>query len=172
MLRRGALVICCGIFAACTDEPATDTAADAAPAPAADPAPAAAEQAPGAAPLTLPRTAAPADSMVYIVSPADGESVMSPVRVVFGLKGAGVAPAGFEMPDTGHHHVLVDTGLANMGLPIPADGQHIHFGSGQTEAVLELSPGTHTLQLVLGDYLHIPHDPPLMSEVVTVEVQP
>ncbi|WP_428100680.1 DUF4399 domain-containing protein [Candidatus Rariloculus sp.] len=168
MLRRGALVICCGIFAACTDEPATETAADAAPTPAAAPA----EQAPSAAPPTLPRTAAPADAMVYIVSPTDGESITSPVRVVFGLQGAGVAPAGFEMPATGHHHVLVDTGLANMGLPIPADEQHIHFGGGQTEAVLELSPGTHTLQLVLGDHLHIPHDPPLMSEVVTVEVQP
>ena len=163
MLRGVALVLCVGMLAACGNEPATDVASDAAPAP---------EPAPAAEPVALPRTPSPEGAMVYIVSPADGETVTSPVRVVFGLNGIGVAPAGIVMANTGHHHVLIDTQLQDMGLPIPADEHNVHFGLGQTEAELELSPGTHTLQLVVGDHLHIPHDPPLMSEVVTVEVQP
>ena len=170
MLRGVALVLCVGMLAACGNEPASDAASDAAPA--AEPAPAPAEPAPAAEAVALPRTPSPEGAMVYIVSPGDGDTVTSPVRVVFGLTGIGVAPAGIQMENTGHHHVLVDTELQNMGLPIPADEQNVHFGLGQTEAELELSPGTHTLQLVLGDHLHIPHDPPLMSEVVTVEVQP
>ena len=161
MLRGVALVLCVGMLAACGNEPATD------PAQAEEPAPA-----PAPAPAALPRSPAPEGAMVYIVSPADGETVTSPVRVVFGLRGIGIAPAGIEMADTGHHHVLVDTQLPDMGLPIPADEQRVHFGLGQSEAELELAPGTHTLQLLVGDHLHIPHDPPLMSEVVTVEVQP
>lgn len=170
MLRGVAMVLCVGLLAACGNEPATDAASDAAPAEEAAPAPA--EPAAAPEPVALPRTPSPEGAMVYIVSPADGETVTSPVRVVFGLKGIGVAPAGIVMENTGHHHVLVDTELQDMGLPIPADEQNVHFGLGQTEAELELSPGTHTLQLAVGDHLHIPHDPPLMSEVITVEVQP
>ncbi len=170
MLRGVATVLCVGLLAACGNEPATDAASDAAPAEEAAPAPAEPAAAPEA--VALPRTPSPEGAMVYIVSPADGETVTSPVRVVFGLKGIGVAPAGIVMENTGHHHVLVDTEVQDMGLPIPADEQNVHFGLGQTEAELELSPGTHTLQLVVGDHLHIPHDPPLMSEVITVEVQP
>ena len=165
MLRGVALVLCVGMLVACGNEPATDAASDAAPA--AEPEPAAAPEA-----VALPRTPSPEGAMVYIVSPADGETVTSPVRVVFGLKGIGVAPAGIVMENTGHHHLLIDTQLQDMGLPILTDEQNVHFGLGQTEAELELSPGTHTLQLVVGDHLHIPHDPPLMSEVITVEVQP
>ena len=94
------------------------------------------------------------------------------VHVVFGIKGMEVAPAGDESPNTGHHHLLVDvTEPPPMDLPIPADSSHIHLGLGQTETTLTLGPGTHTLQLLLGDRLHIPHDPPVMSEIVTVIVE-
>ena len=166
MLRGFAMVLCVGLLAACGNEPATDAA------PAEEAAPAPAEPAAAPEPVALPRTPSPEGAMVYIVSPADGDTVTSPVRVVFGLQGIGVAPAGIVMENTGHHHLLIDTQLQDMGLPIPTDEQNVHFGLGQTEAELELSPGAHTLQLVVGDHLHIPHDPPLMSEVITVEVQP
>ena len=107
----------------------------------------------------------------YIVSPADGATVRSPVKVVFGLRGYGVAPAGVEFPNTGHHHLLIDTGLPNLSEPIPADDKHRHFGKGQTETVLELAPGEHTLQLLLGDHLHRPHSPPVTSPVITITVR-
>ena len=109
--------------------------------------------------------------MVYIISPADGAVVSSPVTVVFGLKGIGVVPAGIDRLDAGHHHLLIDTDVPPFDLPIPADMQHVHFGQGQTETQLMLAPGRHTLQLLLGDHLHIPHDPPILSEPVTIEVQ-
>ena len=83
----------------------------------------------------------------------------------------GVAPAGISHADTGHHHLLIDTDLSNPDEPIPNDRQHLHFGAGQTEARLELPPGTHTLQMVLGDADHVPHDPPVMSEKVTITVR-
>jgi hypothetical protein len=118
----------------------------------------------------MARKTSPPGAMVYFISPADGEEVRSPVTVVFGLKGAGVAPAGFDLPNTGHHHVIVDRELVSADTPIPADAQHIHFGLGQTETTLDLSPGEHVLRLVLGDYLHTPHDPPLISEPITVRV--
>ena len=120
----------------------------------------------------LPRQSAPQDARVYIISPHDGAVVTSPVTVKFGLSGAGVAPAGIEMANTGHHHVLVDVDeLPPFDLPIPADANHVHFGLGQTEASLELESGTHTLQLLVGDHLHIPHDPPLLSEKITITVR-
>ena len=121
-------------------------------------------------PIAMPRTPAPEGAMVYFIAPANGAELTSPVNIVFGLKGAGVAPAGIDLPNTGHHHLLVDTELVNENLPIPANAQSIHFGLGQTETSLELEVGTHTLQLVLGDRLHIPHDPPLLSELLTVTV--
>jgi len=94
------------------------------------------------------------------------------VRVVFGLKGIGVAPAGVDRADAGHHHLLIDAGLPeNLGLPIPNDEQHRHFGGGQTEVELTLTPGSHTLQMLLGDHLHVPFDPPIASAVVTIQVQ-
>lgn len=121
----------------------------------------------------LPRTAAPQDAVVYIQSPADGATVASPVTVRFGLKGMGVAPAGIKFEGTGHHHLLIDTELPlNLGLPLPATEQVIHFGKGQTETTIELPPGKHTLQLVLGDLLHIPHDPPVISKRITITVKP
>ncbi len=111
--------------------------------------------------------------MVYIISPEDGATIGGgAVKVVFGLANMGVAPAGVDLPDTGHHHLLVDVAaLPDMALPVPADSNHIHFGKGQTETTLNLSPGPHTLQLLLGDYRHIPHDPPLASAVVSITVE-
>jgi hypothetical protein len=96
--------------------------------------------------------------------------VTNPVVVQFGLKNMGVAPAGIDQPNTGHHHLLIDTELERMDLPIPADKQHVHFGGGQTQTTLTLPPGEHTLQLVLGDFLHIPHDPPIASARITINV--
>jgi hypothetical protein len=109
--------------------------------------------------------------MAYHIEPADGATVTSPVRVVFGLYGAGVIPAGNPREGAGHHHLLVDTGLPALGMPIPSDQNYRHFGGGQTETAIELAPGTHTLQLLLGDHLHIPHEPPIMSEQITITVR-
>lgn len=116
-------------------------------------------------------TPAPADAEVYLLAPRDGATVKSPVRVVFGLRHMGVAPAGIKFPNTGHHHLLLDTELPPFDQPIPADERHIHFGGGQTETVIELAPGKHTLQLLLGDHVHVPHDPPVYSKRITITVK-
>lgn len=119
----------------------------------------------------LPRSPSPDRATAYIISPADGETVSSPVTVKFGLQGMGVAPAGVQQANTGHHHLLIDTSsLPPDNLPLPATDQVVHFGGGQTETTIALAPGTHTLQLVLGDYLHIPHDPPVRSQQITITV--
>ena len=120
----------------------------------------------------LPATRAPADAGVYFISPQDGATVPANFTVRFGLKGLGVAPAGVARENTGHHHLLIDVKqLPAAGQPIPNDAQHRHFGGGQTEAMLTLPPGTHTLQLELGDANHVPFDPPLVSKRITVHVQ-
>ncbi len=120
----------------------------------------------------LPVTKAPAGAEVYIVSPQDGATVSQTFTVRFGLKGMGVAPAGVTHENTGHHHLLVDVKVLPVaGQPIPKDEQHLHFGGGQTETTLKLAPGTHTLQLELGDANHIPFDPPLVSKMITVHVK-
>jgi hypothetical protein len=125
----------------------------------------------GAGSAALPRTVAPTGAEVYFVSPANGEQVKSPVTIRFGLRGMGVAPAGVTAPNTGHHHLLIDVAeLPPDNLPLPATEQIRHFGLGQTETSLELPPGQHALQLVLGDALHIPHDPPVRSEKITITV--
>jgi hypothetical protein len=125
----------------------------------------------GAGGAALPRTASPAGAEVYFVSPPNGAEVTSPVTIQFGLRGMGVAPAGVTSPNTGHHHLLIDVAeLPADNLPLPATDQIRHFGLGQTEASLELPPGQHTLQLVLGDALHIPHDPPVRSDKITITV--
>lgn len=108
---------------------------------------------------------------LYIISPVHGEVVSSPVKVVFGLSGMGVAPAGTDKANTGHHHLLIDTGLPDLTRPIPADDQHRHFGGGQTEVVIELAPGEHSLQLLFADYAHTPHSPPLASQPITIHVR-
>jgi hypothetical protein len=120
----------------------------------------------------LPRTTAPAGAKVYIVSPADGATVKSPVTVVFGLSGMGIAPAGIQFENAGHHHLLIDTDLpANVGMALQATDNIRHFGKGQTEASIELKPGKHTLQLVLGDHLHVPFLPVVASKKITITVQ-
>jgi len=116
------------------------------------------------------RTPAPEGAKAYIVSPEDGANVTSPVTVVFGLEGVGVAPAGVEKEKTGHHHLIIDAPLPAMDQPIPADDNYRHFGGGQTQVSVELAPGEHTLQLLLGDQNHVPHDPPVTSDKITITV--
>ncbi len=122
---------------------------------------------------------APDGASAYFVNLEDGAVVSSPVTVVFGLSGMGVAPAGTKKDMTGHHHILIDRPPFGQGPDdaemaqggIFADDHHVHFGGGQTEVTLDLPPGAHTLQLVLGDLNHVPHDPPVASEVITVTVK-
>lgn len=117
------------------------------------------------------KTTAPEGASVYFITPADGATVSSPVSVKFGLKGMGVAPAGVEKAKTGHHHLLINQKLEDYDNPIPADEKHKHFGGGQTETSIELKPGKHTLQLLVGDHNHIPHTKPVESKVITVTVK-
>ncbi len=153
-------------LSACGGKP-TPAPAPEAPAPEASTAAAPAET----APVTLPRTASPAGAEVSITSPADGATVTSPVKVTFAIKGMTLAPAGAAEPDSGHHHLLIDTDMPALDLPIPTDANHVHFGKAQTEADLALPPGTHTLQLLLGDANHVPLDPPVASAKITITVQ-
>ncbi|MCM2320547.1 MAG: DUF4399 domain-containing protein [Pseudomonas sp.] len=119
-----------------------------------------------------PRTPAPEGASVYFIAPANGASVTGPVNVRFGLKGMGVAPAGTAVPATGHHHLLVDVAeLPGLDAPLPATDNIRHFGKGQTETELTLPPGQHTLQLLLGDQNHVPHQPPVLSEKITITVK-
>jgi hypothetical protein len=127
----------------------------------------------GSVALAQERTPSPAGAEVYIISPKNGAIVHSPVLVQFGLKGMGVAPAGVKFDNTGHHHLLIDTDPpADPSAPLPATDKIVHFGKGQTETTLNLTPGTHTLQLVLADANHIPHSPPVMSQKITITVKP
>ena len=119
----------------------------------------------------IKRTPSPAGAEVYFIAPKDGEVLSGPVSVKFGLKGMGVAPAGMAFDNTGHHHLIIDAKTPPLDSPIPADANHVHFGKGQTEATLDLKPGKHTLQLVLADQLHVPHDPAVVSKVITVTVK-
>lgn len=126
-----------------------------------------------AVPALAQQTPAPEGARVYFVNLKDGDVVSSPVKVVFGLTGMGVAPAGTEKEMTGHHHLLINTVLEGAALTesIPADDNHRHFGGGQTEASIELPAGSHTLQLLLGDHFHVPHLPPVASERITITVK-
>ncbi len=118
------------------------------------------------------RTPSPEAARVYIISPSTGEAVGHLATVKFGLQGMGIAPAGVDKKNTGHHHLLIDLkGLPPLNKPIPSDKHHKHFGKGQTETTLELSPGKHTLQLILGDKAHLPFDPPVISEKITIWVR-
>ncbi len=123
--------------------------------------------------LAAGETPAPADAKVYFINIKDGDTVTSPVTIRFGLSGMGVAPAGTEVQNTGHHHLIIDETFEGDALKeaIPVDEHHMHFGKGQTEATVTLSKGKHTLQLVLGDWSHVPHKPPVMSDRVTVNVE-
>ena len=112
------------------------------------------------------------ENKLYFIEPKDGATVNGPIKIVFGLSGMGVAPAGIDFPNTGHHHLLVDLeNLPDLSKPIPANKNHIHFGKGQTEAILELPKGKRTLQLLMGNYLHIPHKEPVISDKITIFVK-
>ena len=118
-------------------------------------------------------TPAPADAYAYIGYPNDGQTLPAgrPFKVWFGLRYMGVAPRGVKFPNTGHHHLLIDTDLPPMDQEIPSDRNHLHFGAGETETMLELPPGKHTLQLLMGDDKHIPHNPPVYSKKITIYVK-
>jgi hypothetical protein len=152
------------LFAACGGDTADEPTAmpEAAPADAAP-----AEEAAAA----LPRTPSPEGARVFFISPADGDTVTNPVHIVFGIEGMEVAPAGTDEPHSGHHHILIDADLPDLTMPIPASENYVHFGDGRTETEITLEPGEHTLQMLLGDHIHIPHDPPVMSEKITVFVE-
>ena len=115
----------------------------------------------------------PKGAKAQIIMPRKDKTVKTKFRVVFGLKGMGIAPAGIKFPNTGHHHLLIDMDASEIDLtkPLPATDKSKHFGGGQTETTLELPAGKHTLQLVLGDHLHIPHNPPVISEKITITVE-
>jgi uncharacterized protein DUF4399 len=132
-------------------------------------APLATAQTPSAA---AQRTPAPAGAEVYIISPKDGAKVHNPVRVQFGLKGMGIAPAGIKFDNTGHHHLLIDTDApADSSAPLLATDKIVHFGKGQTETTVTLTPGKHTLQLLLADMNHVPHAPVVISKKITINVE-
>jgi Domain of unknown function (DUF4399) len=117
------------------------------------------------------RTPSPAGAKVFIISPKNGEKVTSPVTVKFGIKGMTLAPAGTKTENTGHHHLLIDTDApADLSQPLPSTDKIVHFGKAQTETTVTLPPGKHTLQLLLGDANHIPHNPPVISKKITITV--
>src|SRR4051794_29750027 len=115
-------------------------------------------------------TPSPAGATVYFIDVKDGATIAPKTIVHFGLRGMGLAPAGIERQNSGHHHLLIDTEAPALNEPIPSDFNHLHFGNGQTEAEVSLPPGEHTLQLMLGDLNHVPHSPPVMSERIRVRV--
>ena len=122
--------------------------------------------------LAAERTPAPADAVEYIIWPPNGAVIDGgKFWLRMGLRNMGVAPKGVKMPNVGHHHVLIDADLPAMDQPIPSDRNHLHFGAGETEARIELPPGRHTLQLLLGDADHVPFDPPVHSERITITVK-
>ena len=108
---------------------------------------------------------------VYFINIQDGDTLQSPFLIQFGLVGKGVAPAGVDRKNTGHHHLLINVDKIDYNMPIPSSAQHLHFGLGQTETNLDLPSGKHILQLVLGDKYHVPHQPPLMSQKIEVTVE-
>jgi hypothetical protein len=118
------------------------------------------------------QTASPPNARVYFINLKNGQHVKSPVLVQFGLSGMGVAPAGSQNPNTGHHHLIIDADTPPAGMPIAMDEKHRHFGGGQTEISVPLTPGNHTLQLVLADGGHVPHNPAVVSEKISVTVDP
>ncbi len=142
------------------------------PAPTAAPQTAAQAEAPTTdVPAPAPRNLSQEGATVAILSPRNGDIVSSPVKVVFDLQGMTLAPAGDSAPNSGHHHLLVDVPAPDLGQPVPKDAQHLHFGQAQTEVEITLAPGPHTLQLLLGDSNHIPHNPPLLSDPINITVQ-
>ena len=154
------LILCTALLAlaACGEKPADE--------------PATVEQAdPTTEATAIMRNASADGASVFFITPEDGATLANPVGIEFGITGMDVVKAGVDQPHSGHHHLLIDTGLPELGLPIPADEQHIHFGDGSTKTEITLPPGKHTLQMLLGDHLHIPHDPALTSAQITITVE-
>lgn len=120
---------------------------------------------------SLERTPSPDGARVFFISPADGDTVSNPVRIEFGIEGMSVTKAGDDQPNSGHHHLVIDTDLPDLALPIPADANYVHFGDGRTVTEITLEPGQHSLRMLLGDHLHIPHDPPVFSDPITITVE-
>jgi len=112
------------------------------------------------------------EAQLYFIEPKNGSTVKGPVKIVFGLSGMGIAPAGIDFPNTGHHHLLIDLEkLPDLSKPIPADKNHIHFGKGQTEVFIDLPKGKRSLQLLLGNYIHVPHKVPVISDKIQIYVE-
>ncbi len=153
-----ALISACG-------SPAGDAANEAAEAPAMD------HSSMAETATELARTASPEGARVFFISPADGATVSNPISVEFGISGMAVIKAGEMAENSGHHHLLIDTGLPDLGLPVPADEHHRHFGDASTSTEVTLEPGQHSLQLLFADYLHIPHEPPVVSETISITVE-
>ncbi|WP_232448012.1 DUF4399 domain-containing protein [Burkholderia ubonensis] len=122
--------------------------------------------------LAAGRTPSPPGAEAYIIWPSDGATITGgKFWVRMGLRNMGICPKGIERPNVGHHHLLIDADLPPLDQPIPSDRNHLHYGAGQTEARIELPPGKHTLQLLMGDHDHVPHDPPVYSKKITITVK-
>ena len=130
-----------------------------------------AEESKKPSPKAEPKMTSPKGAKAYIIFPKDGKTVKTKFLVRFGLKKMGIAPAGIKFPNTGHHHLIIDGAKFDMNLPLPMSDTLKHFGAGQTEAFLELNPGKHTLKLVFADHLHRVHEPPVISEEITITVK-
>lgn len=154
---RLAMAVLALALGACENKPPTDPPPPVASAP--------------SAPAPIQRQPAPAGARVVLLIPAAGAAVKSPVTVQFGVEGMTLAPAGSHAEHSGHHHLLVDADIPALDQPIPKDERHLHFGQAQTETQVELAAGQHTLQLLLGDGNHLPHDPPVASEQITITVE-
>ena len=128
-------------------------------------------QAQAVAPAALTRTPSAEGARVFFITPSDGDTVSSPVQLEFGISGMELAPSGDDSPNSGHHHIIIDHDLPNLSLPVPKDAQRVHFGDARSSTELDLAPGQHTLQLLFADHLHIPHDPPLISERISITVE-
>ena len=133
--------------------------------------PAAEQPAESTAAPALPRSASAEGARIFFITPADGDTVSNPVQIEFGIEGMSVVKAGDATPNSGHHHLIINADLPDLGAPIPANDNYIHFGDGSTATEITLEPGQHTLQMLLGDHLHMPHDPPLVSEPITITVE-
>ena len=156
-----------------TEESKTETPAEA-EAPAADEKAAEAPEPmdePAAEAEKIARTPSPPGAKVFLISPKDGDVIKGAIPIIFGVEGMEVVPAGTDQPNSGHHHLIIDGKVDDYNAPLPADEHHRHFGGGQTETAIGLPPGKHTLQDVFADKNHIPHDPPVESEVITITVE-
>jgi hypothetical protein len=119
----------------------------------------------------IARTPSPQGARVFFITPSDGDRVTNPISIEFGIEGMSVTQAGDDQPNSGHHHLLIDTDVPDPSLPIPATPNHVHFGDGSTSTQVTLEPGAHTLRMLLGDHRHIPHDPLVISEPISITVE-